>query len=155
MTTAFANPAAKVELHRVFDAPARLVYEAWSRPELWSRWFPPRGFTMTVSHMDFREGGTFDATFHGPESWGDHTFSGTYVELVPNERVVWAGRFPDGPEDQMLTTMSMKEVGGKTEVTVVQAFRVMTPIAEQAIQGAQEGWTQTLDKLGEYLAEIV
>lgn len=145
-------PAHTVELCRVFDAPADLVFEAWSRPDYWSRWFPPRGFTMTVRHMEFREGGTFDASFHG---FGmEHAFSGVYVEVVPGERLVWTSGFPNSPRpDQMRTTVTFTAREGKTEVNVTHVFLELTPETEPAAQGAQEGWTQTLEKLGEFIAE--
>ena len=153
ITATFANPAAKVELTRTFNAPPAKVFEAWSRPELWSRWFPPRCFTMTIEHMDFRVGGGFSATFHGPDDF-KHSFTGTYVELVPGEKLAWKAQFTYGPEDLMLTTVTFKEVeGGKTELHVLQAFRVVTPEIEPSIQGAPIGWGQTLDKLGEHLAD--
>lgn len=142
----------QVELHRTFNAPPALVFEAWSRPEHWQRWFPPHDFTMTIEHMDFRVGGTFAAAFHGMGM--DHPFSGTYVEIVPGEKLAWTSAFPDSQyTDQMLTTVSFKAVGDKTEVTVVQAFRDMSPETDMRVKGAPIGWGQTLDNLGQFLAE--
>jgi uncharacterized protein YndB with AHSA1/START domain len=145
------TPLRTVALERSFDAPVDLVFEAWTRPELWSRWFPPREFTMTIEAMDFREGGTFDAAFHG--FGASHAFSGTYKEIVPGERLVWASNFPDGPEGQMLTTVTFHPEGDRTRLEVVQAFFYLEGFAKQGVEGAPIGWGQTLDKLGEYLAE--
>ncbi|MDB5096272.1 MAG: Activator of Hsp90 ATPase-like protein [Cyanobacteria bacterium RYN_339] len=149
-----APPAWQLELDRTFDAPIALVFEAWATPELWTRWFPPRGFTMTLEQMDFRVGGSFAATFHDDDAENvSHSFTGTYVEITPGERLVWEGAFPDGPPDQMLTSITFTAEGEKTAVHVVQSFRVLSPIAEMGIKGAKIGWGQTLDKLGEFLAE--
>jgi uncharacterized protein YndB with AHSA1/START domain len=102
--------------------------------------------------MDFRVGGTFEATFHGPEGF-DHPFSGTYTEIVPGERLAWSGEFPDGPPEQMLTTVIFTEQDGQTTLHVTHAFRVLTPETEMAVEGAPIGWGQTLDKLGEFLLD--
>lgn len=152
MTTQ-TEPAWKLELTRVFKASPERVYAAWSKPELWARWFPPHGFTMTIDHMDFRVGGTFAASFHGMGFV--HPFTGTYVELVPGERIAWTAAFPESPvPDQIRTTVVLAATpDGQTEMRVRQEFAVVTPETEQATQGAHEGWSQTLDKLAAFLAE--
>ncbi len=144
------HAAAKVELDRVFDAPPAVVFEAWSRPEYWQRWFPPRDFTMAIEHMDFRVGGTFSASFTGMGH--THAFSGTYVEIVPGERLAWTAQFPGEPHAQMHTTVTFTPEGTKTAVKVIQRFSEVTPTTAPSIEGAPIGWGQTLDKLGEFLA---
>lgn len=144
-------PLHVVKLERTFNAPVALVFEAWTTPELWAQWFPPRGFEMKIEKMAFQEGGDFAAAFHGHGMVSE--FAGTYTEIVPNERLVWSFHFPDGPVGQATTTVTFHPQGQQTLLKVEQGFFNLEGIAEQAIEGAPQGWGETLDKLGELLAK--
>jgi uncharacterized protein YndB with AHSA1/START domain len=135
----------EVVVTRVFDAPRRLVFEAWSKPEHLAQWLPPRGFTMPKCNMTFRPGGTFDHAFRGPDG-ADYPFDGAYREIVEPARIVWAGTIHGGVE--VVTTATFEEHDGKTTLTVHQVFSHET----DATRGAPIGWGQSLDKLGELLA---
>jgi len=135
----------EVRLTRVFDAPRRLVFEAWSKPQHLARWLPPRGFTMPDAQMDFRPGGAFRHAFRGPDGT-DYPFEGVYQEIVEPSRIVWSGVIHGGVE--VVTTATFEEHDGKTTLTVHQTFSHET----DATRGAPIGWGQSLDKLGELLA---
>src|SRR3954471_9331397 len=76
---------------RTFDAPARIVYEAWTKPELFQRWWTPKsaGMTMLSCEMDVRVGGTYQLVFRHPSSGQPMPFFGRYIEVTPNSRIVW------------------------------------------------------------------
>lgn len=135
---------------RVFDAPVALVYEAWSKPELIARWFGPRGFTLSVSELDLRAGGAFRMVMSGFGT--DHPFEGTYQEVVPCQKIVWTSTFESGPQDQVHTTITFEDLGERTRIDVHQCFQSLTPETEPFAEGMQQGWDETIDRLGEFLA---
>jgi uncharacterized protein YndB with AHSA1/START domain len=130
---------------RTFDAPRRLVFAAWSSAEHLTKWFGPRGFTVPSCEMDFRDGGVFRFTFRGPDG-NDYPFDGVFREVVDPTRIVYSGTIHGGVD--VLTTLTFDEKDGKTTLTVTQVYSA----ASDATRGAQVGWTQTLDRLGEYVA---
>jgi uncharacterized protein YndB with AHSA1/START domain len=134
-------------LSRVFDAPRRLVFEAWSKPEHLTRWLPPRGFTMSKATMDFRPGGKFDHAFRGPDG-EEYPFDGIYREIVEPSRIVWSGTIHGGVH--VVTTVVFEEHDGKTKLTVHQTYSKES----DATRGAPSGWGQSLEKLGELLAML-
>lgn len=151
MTTEFSSlPTAQARVARVFDAPRDLVFKAWADPALLARWYGPRGYSATVDHMDFRVGGTFEMAFIGPDGV-KLPFFGEYVEIVPGERIVFTSGFPGGPRDQVHTTVTFADEAGKTRLHVHQIFHV-TPGMEGAAAGMQQGWDESVDRLGEFLA---
>jgi uncharacterized protein YndB with AHSA1/START domain len=137
----------EVVVRRVFDAPRRLVFEAWTKAEHLSQWMPPRGFTMARCEMEFRPGGTFRNAFRGPDGV-EYPFEGIYREIVEPSRIVWAGTIHDDLE--VVTTATFEEHDGKTTLTVHQVFSHES----DATRGAPIGWGQSLDKLGELLANL-
>lgn len=139
------------ELTRTFDAPIARVFDAWSKPEMLSRWFGPRLYPVTHCELDFRPGGKMSVTMTGPDGVA-HTSTGIYQEVVPLERIIWTFGFPGGDPDLVHTTVLFEDLGGKTRVHVRQAFRELTPETEPFARGMQEGWTQTLENLGAYLS---
>jgi uncharacterized protein YndB with AHSA1/START domain len=147
MTTQ-TKPAFELVLTRVIDAPRERVFEAWTKPELVSKWFAPRPLTLPKCRMDFRNGGTFDMAMRDPNGT-EYPFSGTYSEIVPPEKLAWIGQFPNGPAKQIRTTVTFEAQGRKTKLTVVQIFTVLTPETEPHTKGAKQGWTATLDQLTE------
>lgn len=114
-------PPNTVRLHRVLRAPPERVYRAFLEPDAKARWLPPNGFTGTVHHSDARVGGTYKMSFTNFSSGKSHSFGGTYVELVPPQRIRYTDRFDDpNLPGEMNTTVTLKQVSVGTELTVVQ-----------------------------------
>jgi uncharacterized protein YndB with AHSA1/START domain len=133
-----------LRLSRVLDAPRRLVFAAWMKPEHLAQWWPPRGFTMAKCEMDFRPGGVFRFVFRGPDG-SEHLFDAEFREVVHEERIVFVGTHED---ITVHTTVTFEERGSKTALTVEQVYSAESP----AMAGASEGWNQSLDHLGDYLS---
>jgi uncharacterized protein YndB with AHSA1/START domain len=133
---------------RTFDAPPSMVFKAWSDAELFRRWWAPDGFGITLvgCDMDVRTGGKYRLEFAA----GDQTmaFFGKYLDVVPNERIVWTN---DEGEEGAVTTVTFADHGGKTLLT----FHELYPTAEaleEAMQGSAAGLPTQLDQLEELLA---
>jgi uncharacterized protein YndB with AHSA1/START domain len=110
-----------VRFHRVLKAPAERIYRAFLDADAKAKWLPPHGFTGKVHHLDARVGGTYKMSFTNFTSGHSHSFGGTYVELVPNERLRWTDRFDDpNLPGEMTVTVQLTKVSVGTEVTIVQ-----------------------------------
>jgi uncharacterized protein YndB with AHSA1/START domain len=97
------------------------VYRAFLDPAAICKWLPPNGFTCTVHHMDAKVGGTHKMSFTNFSSGNQHSFGGTYVELVPGERIRYTDRFDDpNLPGQMQATITLKKVSFGTELNIVQ-----------------------------------
>ncbi len=112
----------EIKLHRVVRAPAERLYRAFITPEAMVKWNPPHGFIGKVHHMDARIGGTYKMSFINLGNGEEHSFGGTYRELIPNEKLVFDDQFDDpGLPGQMITTVDLKPVINGTEITIVQS----------------------------------
>lgn len=131
-----------VRLLRVFTAPPERVYRAFLDPAALAKWLPPDGFTGTVHELDARAGGHYRMSFTHFGNGQVHRFGGTYLELVPNQRIVHDDRFDDpNLPGTMVTTIVLREVGCGTEVQIEQAgIPDMIPV-EQCHLGWQESLT--------------
>lgn len=110
-----------VRLHRVLRAPPDRVYKAFIDADAMAKWLPPNGFTGKVQHLDARVGGTYKMSFTNFSSGKSHSFGGTFLELVPNERLRYTDRFDDpNLPGEMQTTVVFKKVFCGTEVDIVQ-----------------------------------
>lgn len=110
-----------IKLHRVIKAPPERVYRAILDPAANSKWLPPHGFTCTVHHLDAKVGGTYSMSFKNFSTGKSHTFSGKYLELEPNKRIVATDVFDDpNIPGEMRTIYSLKKVSVGTEVNIVQ-----------------------------------
>ena len=135
---------------RVFDAPARIVFEAWSKPELFRRWWVPASAPLSLlsCDMDVRTGGGYRLVFRHPASDAPIAFFGRYTEVVPNERLVWTN---DESEQGAITTVTFEERSGTTLVT----FRELYPTQEaldDALAGSAEGLPEQFAQLDALLA---
>ncbi|MBI4911841.1 MAG: SRPBCC family protein [Acidobacteria bacterium] len=110
-----------IRLHRVLRAPSERVYRAFLDPEALAKWLPPHGFTGKVHHLDARVGGSYRMSFTHLGSGQGHTFGGSYLELVPNARIVHTDAFDDpGLPGSMTVTISLASVSCGTELDIVQ-----------------------------------
>lgn len=135
---------------RTFDAPPSLVYKAWSQADLFRRWWMPKsvaGVALVACDMDVRTGGKYRLEFSagGAETMA---FYGKYLDVVPNERIVWTN---DEGEEGAITTVTFEEQGGKTLLTFHEIYPSSDAL-EEAMQGSAAGLPEQLEQLDELLA---
>jgi uncharacterized protein YndB with AHSA1/START domain len=135
-----------IRLHRVLRAKAERVYRAFLDPAALCKWLPPYGFTCTVHHQDAKVGGTYKMSFTNFSSGKGHSFGGTYLELVPSERIRYSDQFDDpNLPGQMQTTITLKTVSVGTEISIVQeGVPAMIPP-----EACYLGWQESLAQLAE------
>ena len=116
-----SNPTGTVRLHRVLRAPPDRVYRAFLNPEAMAKWLPPHGFTGKVHQIDAKVGGGYRMSFTNFGTGKSHSFSATYVELTPHERIRHTDQFDDpNLPGQMHVTISLAKVACGTELSIVQ-----------------------------------
>lgn len=114
-------PTGTVRLHRVLRAPAERVYRAFLDPDAIARWLPPYGFTCKVHELDVKVGGRFKMSFTNFSSGNSHSFGGTYLEVVPNQKLRYTDVFDDpNLPGEMITTITLASVSCGTDFTAVQ-----------------------------------
>ena len=134
-----------VTLHRVLAAPPERVYRAFLDADALAKWLPPNGFTCKVHEFDPKVGGTYRMSFTNFTTGNSHAFGGTYLELVPNERIRNDDRFEDpNLPGTMITTVTLKPVSVGTDVHIVQEG---IPDAIP-VEGCYLGWQESLVLLG-------
>jgi uncharacterized protein YndB with AHSA1/START domain len=136
---------------RTFNAPARIVYEAWTKPELFKRWWTPKssGVTMLSCEMDVRVGGTYRLVFRHPATGQPMTFFGRYTEVTPNSRIVWTNE--EGNGDGAVTTVTFEERGTKTLVVVRDLHSSKEALDQAIASGSTSGFGEQFEQLDELL----
>jgi uncharacterized protein YndB with AHSA1/START domain len=137
---------------RTFNGPARLVFAAWARPELFQRWWTPKSFGLTVvsCEMDVRTGGTYRLEIRPPGSERALAFFGRYLEVVPNARIVWTN--DEGGEGAgAVTTVTFEEKGGETRVVLRDLYPSKQALDEAIASGSTSGFEEQFAQLGELL----
>ena len=110
-----------VRFHRVLRSAPEKVYRAFLDADAKAKWLPPNGFTGKVHHLEAKVGGTYRMSFTNFTTGNSHSFGGTYVELVPHERIRYTDKFDDpNLPGEMLTTVTLKKVSVGTELNIVQ-----------------------------------
>jgi uncharacterized protein YndB with AHSA1/START domain len=146
------SKSATISLTRVYDAPLKAVWEAWTIPEEVAQWWGPRGFTITTHSHDLRTGGHWHYTMHGPDGT-DHENTTQYHEVVPGERMVYDhGGHKDRPPLFRVVAL-FTERNGRTQLDMSMTFA--TPeVAEQTREFIRKaGGESTWDRLAEYLGK--
>jgi len=131
-----------IKLHRVLRASPEKIYRAFLEPDAMAKWIPPYGFTCKVHHMDAKAGGSYKASFTNFGSGKSHSFGGTYLELVSNEKIRYTGKFDPNSPDEMQTTVMLKKVSCGTELNIVQEGVPDVIPAEACYLGWQESLAQ-------------
>lgn len=147
---------------RVFDAPRERLWKAWTEPEHFMRWWGPKGYTTPFCTIDLRVGGVYLNCMRSPDG-KDYWSTGVYREIVPFERLVCTDSFADEQGNvvpashygmmgdmplEMLVTVTFEEHDGKTTLTLRHAG---IPAGEDR-DGAQQGWSESFDKLASMLS---
>ncbi|MCC6164704.1 MAG: SRPBCC domain-containing protein [Acidobacteria bacterium] len=146
-TTVERTSERELVVTRTFDAPARIVFEAWTRPELFTRWWLPKsmGMSLRSCEMDVRVGGTYRLEFE-PDGMA---FFGTYLEVAPHSRLVWTNE--EGGEGGPVTTVTFEETGGRT-LLVLHELHPSKEALDAAGTGAADAMVETFAQLDELLA---
>ena len=132
---------------RTVNGPARLVFEAWTKPELFQRWWAPASFGVTlVSYeADVRTGGGYRLEMGHPSSEQTMAFFGRYIEVTPPSRLVWTNE--EGDDDGAVTTVTFEETGGATQIVVHELYPSKEALDEAMASGSTSGWNEQFEQL--------
>jgi uncharacterized protein YndB with AHSA1/START domain len=146
----------EVVVTRVIDAPARLLFAAYSAPEHLMRWFGPPGWPLTLCEMDFRVGGRYRFAMTGPDGKQGPPFGGEYLEIVPNRKIVYTNAFEmPGTESMVVTiTFDEDEQSGQTTLTIHTLFASVAMKHAHLGMGYEQGLGSSLDQLADVVAEL-
>ena len=154
------NSRDAVVIERIFAAPRDIVWQMWTQPEHFQKWYGPQGFSVPVANMEMRVGGKRLICMASPDGSMKMWTTGEYTEIVPTERLVYT----ESPADENGNVVSPAAMGmpegypATTEVTVLledlsgRTKMVMTHAGIPADSGGAGGWAQAFDKLADYIA---
>ena len=132
---------------RTVDGPARLVFEAWTKPELFQRWWAPKSFGLTLIsyEADVRTGGAYRLVMGHPSFEQPMAFFGRYIEVTPPSRLVWTN--DEGGEGGPVTTVTFEEKDGATRVVVHELYPSKAALDEAMASGSTSGWGEQFEQL--------
>ncbi len=138
---------------RTFNAPARVVFEAWTRPELIRRWWTPPSFGITFvsCEADVRTGGTYRFVFSHPDFEQPMAFFGRYLEVTPCSRIVWTNEESGAGA---VTTVTLEEQDGKTLLVLHERYPSKEALEEALASGSPGAAGEQFDLLDEVLATV-
>lgn len=138
---------------RTFDGPARLVFEAWTKPELLMRWWAPESFGITFlsCEADVRTGGTYRFVFGHPGSEQPMAFFGRYIEVIPHTCLVWTNEEND---DGAVTTVTFEEKNGKTLLILHDLYPSKEALDEAIASGSTGAWSEQFEYLDAVLVSL-
>ena len=150
-TTVERKSERELVVTRTFNGPARLVFEAWTKPELFRQWWVPKsmGMSLLSCDMDVRVGGKYRLAF-GTDAANPMEFFGRYIEVIPNSRLVWTN---DESDDGALTTVTFEEKGGKTLLVMHELYPSKEAL-DAAGTGAADAMGETFEQLDELLITL-
>lgn len=139
---------------RSFNAPARIVFQAWTTPELFQRWWVPKSFGLTLLsyEADVRVGGHYRLVFSHPDAPEPMAFFGTYLEVTPHSRLVWTNE--EAGEAQQVTTVTLEEQGDRTLLVVHDLYPSKEALDEALASDAAGALPEQFDALDELLVTL-
>ena len=151
-TTVERKSERELVLTRTFNGPARIVFGAWTKPELLKRWWVPKsaGMSLLSCELDVRVGGRYRFEISQEASKSSMAFFGKYIEVIPNSRLVWTNEEND---EGAVTTLTFEEKGGKTLVVMHELYPSKEAL-ESAIAGMPDGMQETFAQLDELLVTL-
>jgi len=153
MDTNAATGTREMNLERVINAPREKVWEAWTNQEQVQQWWGPKGFTAPVCRVNAKPGGEIYIEMRGPDGV-NYPMRGTYREVVRPEWMVFSAAALDKDGKSLLEDLTMVqfvEEQNKTRLTVRATVTHVEPEGMQSLEGMEEGWKQTLDRLEQFL----
>jgi uncharacterized protein YndB with AHSA1/START domain len=150
-TTVERKSERELVVTRTFNGPARLVFEAWTKPELFKQWWVPKsmGMSLLSCEMDVRVGGRYRLEFAHGDSQA--AFFGTYKEVTPPSRLVWTNE--EGGDGGPVTTVTFEETGGQT-LLVMRELYPSKEALDAAGTGAADMMSETFEQLDELLVAL-
>jgi uncharacterized protein YndB with AHSA1/START domain len=145
--TSKASADRELVITRSYNAPARLLFQAWSRPEHLMKWFGPVGWPVTMCEVDFRKGGRWRMAMTGPNGQQGAPFGGAYLEIVPDRKIVFDNAFEAAPAKKMIMTITFAETDGRTTLTWHTLFQSPAMKDEYVGMGIEAGANSGLDQL--------
>lgn len=141
----------EIYITRIYDAPVKLVWEAWTDPKQVGKWWGPRGFTITTHNTDIRTGGSWSYTMHGPDGV-DHPNKTKFLEVEKYSRMVYDHGGSDDRPPLFRVTVNFSETAGKTKMEMSMALATAEVAAETKKFIKKAGGEATWDRLAEYLS---
>jgi uncharacterized protein YndB with AHSA1/START domain len=153
-TTVERKSGSELVATRTFDAPARIVFEAWTTPELFRRWWVPKAFGLTLLsyEADVRVGGGYRLVFSHPAAPEPVAFFGTYLEVTPHSRLVWTNE--EAGDAGQVTTVTFEERGGQTLLVVHDLYPSKEALDEAIASGATGALPEQFEQLDELLVTL-
>ena len=151
-TTVERKSDRELVITRTFNGPARLVFEAWTRPELLMRWWAPKsaGVSLISCEADVRAGGSYRFEIRHEASSKSMVFFGRYIEVIPPSRLVWTNEESD---DGAVTTVTFEEQGGKTLLVMHELYPSKEAL-DVAVAGMEDGMPESFAQLDELLVTL-
>lgn len=147
-----ANKSNELKLTRIYDAPVKVVWDAWTDPKQTAQWWGPRGFTLTSHSKDLRVGGIWHYTMHGPDGV-DYPNKTKYLEVEKFARLVYDhGGYDDKPP-MFRVTVVFAEIGGRTKMDMTMSLPTPEAAEEARKFIKKAGGNATWDRLAEYLSK--
>jgi uncharacterized protein YndB with AHSA1/START domain len=153
-TTVERKSERELVVTRLFNGPPRIVFEAWTKPELLQRWWAPKSFGVSFvsCDADVRTGGTYRFVFSHPASEQPMTFFGRYIEVTPHSRLVWTN--DEGGEGGAVTTVTFEEKDGRTLVVMHDLYPSKEALDAAIASGSTSGMGETFSQLDELLVTL-
>ena len=151
-TTMERKSERELVITRTINAPARIVYDAWTKPEIFRQWWVPKSFGLTLlsCDLDVRVGGQYRLVFRHGDS--QMAFFGRYIEVIPHSRIVWTNE--EAEDGGPVTTVTFEENGGKTLVVLHELYPSKESLDAAMASGEKSGMDETFEQLDELLAAL-
>jgi uncharacterized protein YndB with AHSA1/START domain len=153
-TTVERKSERELVVSRTFNAPARIVFEAWTKPELFRRWWVPKsyGLTLLSCDQDVRVGGKYRLVFSHPSAPKPMEFFGRYLDVTPHSRLIWTNE--EGGDSGQVTTITFEETGGKTLLVMHDLYPSKEALDDAIASGSTGGTSETFEQLDELLVTL-
>jgi uncharacterized protein YndB with AHSA1/START domain len=152
-TTVERKSERELVVTRTVNGPARIVFEAWTKPELFKRWWVPKsmGVSLLCCEMDVRVGGRYRLVF-GHDASKPMEFFGRYIEVTPDSRLVWTN--DEGEDGGAVTTVTFEEKAGKTLLVMHELYPSKEALDGAMASGEKGGMSETLDQLDAFVVTL-
>ena len=153
-TTVERKSESELVATRTFNAPARIVFQAWTTPELFQRWWVPKSFGLTLLsyEADFRVSGRYRLVFRHPAAPEPMAFFGTYLEVTPHSRLVWTNE--EGGDGGQVTTVTFEDKDGKTLLVMHELYSSKEALDEAIASGSTGALPEQFELLDELLVTL-